>query len=118
MNNKFNLLLLFGIAIILLSSFTDNNAVSISKLKKTENNLSEKSVYERYRVTAKTRNTYGTNYWVDLIIEGSVASWGNRIIKVFYDDGYGLKSISHSKDFTYENTYYVRIDGRTYYFTF
>jgi hypothetical protein len=73
---------------------------------------------DKYRVTAETRNLYGKNYWVDLVVEGSIIYGTRTIYGVYYDDGFGLKRISHSKDYEYENTYYVYIESTKYYFKF
>lgn len=78
----------------------------------------ESTTFEKYRVTARTRNSYGDNYWVDLIVEGNVSHYGNSIYRVYYDDGYGLKMTNYSIDYGYEDSYYVIIDYKTYYFRF
>ena len=94
------------------------NANNCLPLEPSTLSLEEKVTYEKYRVTARTRNSYGENYWVDLVVEGSVSSLGSSIYSVYYDDGYGLKSVSYMTDFTYDNTYYVYINGKQFYFKF
>jgi hypothetical protein len=101
---------------IFLSSYnsvsTDNRNINIVKETKIV------KTGEKYRVTAKTRNKYGQNYWVDLIVDGNVTSYSSSIYAVYYDDGYGLKQVTYYSDYEYKNSYYVFIDGNSYYFTF
>lgn len=78
----------------------------------------EVNLGDKYRVTAQTRNAYGDNYWIDLIVEGSTLYGTSSIYGVYYNDGYGLKQITYYIDYEYENSYYVYIDTRQYYFTF
>ena len=101
-------------------SFDSNNVRANNCLpnETVDPNINECTSYEKYRVTAKTRNSYGENYWIDLVVEGSVSSLGSSIYGVYYDDGYGLKSVSYMTDFTYDNTYYVYINGKQFYFKF
>jgi hypothetical protein len=78
----------------------------------------EGTIREKYRVTATTKNSYGKNEWIDLIIEADVTSYSKYIYDVYYDDGYGLKRLSKYVDYNYENTYYVLINSKQFYFTF
>ena len=105
--------LILGILLLLFGSY----AISSNVIFKTTFN-NEISSGDKYRVTAQTRNPYGQNYWIDLIVEGYVGPSGNSITAVYYNDGYGLKSVSYGIDYEYENSYYVMIDYKTYYFTF
>jgi len=73
---------------------------------------------DKFRVTAETRKQYGKNYWIDLTIDGTNQFGISSIYGVYYNDGYGIKKVSHQKDYNYENTYYVTIDYEKYYFTF
>ena len=68
----------------------------------------------KYRVTAQTENSYGQNYWVDLILE---VDNSNYIYGVYYNDGTGLKELSYSKVYGYDNKYQVYINYEYYYFT-
>ena len=101
-------------------SFDSNNVCANNCLpnETVDLNNNECTSYEKYRVTARTRNSYGENYWVDLVVEGSVSSLGSSIYNVYYNNGYGLKSITYMRDLTYNNTYYVYLDGDKYYFEF
>ena len=99
----------------LLLSFTYVEAVTPKSNKKEKTEIKSQG---RYRVTAQTRHKYRKNHWVDLIVKGNVASYGNSIYNVSYDDGYGVKRLSHYTDYEYENSYYVFIDSEQYYFTF
>jgi hypothetical protein len=94
------------------------NANNCLPLENVTLSLEEKVAYEKYRVTARTRNSYGENYWVDLVVEGQVSSLGNTIYRVYYNDGYGLKSLTYMMEYGYDNTYYVYLDGNNYYFEF
>ena len=88
-------------------------------VKHDSTNISEPKVSgEKYRVTAETRNLYGKNYWVDLIVEGYISYGIKSIYGVYYDDGFGLKKVSYYTDYEYENTYYVYIESTKYYFKF
>ena len=74
---------------------------------------------DNYRVTAQTQNQTLDNYWVDLVVEADRSYYGTTIYGVYYDDGYGLKSLTkHVAPGYAEGTYYVWIDGDRYYFTF
>ena len=75
----------------------------------------ETKAQSKYRVTAQTENSYGQNYWVDLIID---VDYHDYISSVYYNDGTGLKRVTSSKVYGYENKYQVTIDWKTYYFTF
>lgn len=108
---------------ILLISIFCIQFLTISKanapIKHYSTNISEPKVSgEKYRVTAETRNLYGKNYWVDIIVEGYIGYGISTIYGVYYDDGFGLKKISYSKDYEYENTYYIYIESTKYYFKF
>ena len=78
----------------------------------------ETKAQSKYRVTAQTEMSYGQNYWVDLIVEANSSSYSNYIRGVYYNDGTGLRYVSHSKVYGYENKYQVTIDWKTYYFNF
>ena len=100
---------------ILLSTFSEQ-----SNHLNTQNQKIDNAIFsnDRYRVTAETRNPYGKNYWVDLIVEAYVSSGYSSISSVKYDDGNGLKTLSYSKEYGYDNTYSVYIDYQKYYFKF
>lgn len=113
---KIILSLLSGILMISLGSFTKSPKI---KFESNKANFELLQVNEKYRVTAQTRNAYGTNYWIDIIVEGYIKDWGKKINSVYYDDGYGLKKVSYYKDYEYEDSYYIIIDYTTkYYFKF
>lgn len=92
------------------------------KTNETENTSSEVKIplFEKYRVTARTENTYGQNYYIDLYIEGnrSTANTSSYIYKTLYDDGTGMKSVYAHPVIGYDNKYYVRINSQEYYFNF
>ncbi len=78
----------------------------------------ETKAQSKYRVTAQTEKSYGQNYWVDVIVEASSSAYGNYIYRVYYNDGTGLKELSYSKVYGYENKYLVYVNYEAYYFTF
>jgi hypothetical protein len=113
---KSKLTLLAGI--VLCSSMQFSFQSSSSKINRLFEFKSVKSEADQFRVTAETKNPYGKNYWVDLIIEGT-NQYGTKVIYgVYYNDGYGLKKLSYYQDYQYKGTYYVMINSQYYYFTF
>ena len=74
--------------------------------------------YSKYAVTGYTRNRYGTNYSISLMIEGSSNGYFSTITAVYYNDGYSWQKTYCSSVFNEENNYSVNIDFKTYYFTF
>jgi len=105
---------------ILFTAITLFGSMNFSFITPDKENIikSETSYGENYRITAKTRNTYGENYWIDLIVEATVFSGSKMIHGVFYNDDYGLKKLTYYRDYNYEESYYVVIDGNNYFFTF
>jgi len=114
---KTKIVFLLGIGLLASTLFVFGNNSKTIEQKVKSNSINVNSS-DRYRVTAQTRNIVGDNYWIDLIVEGSTLYGTNTIYGVYYNDGYGLKKISYSTDFEYENSYYVYINSRSYYFTF
>ena len=114
---KTRIVFLLGIGLVSSALLVFGNNSKTFETKRKPNGI-EVNSGDKYRVTAQTRNAYGQNYWIDLVDEGSTLYGSNSIYGVYYNDGYGLKQISYYVDYEYENSYWVSIDSRTYYFTF
>jgi hypothetical protein len=99
--------------LLLFFSFNETNCKIIEKPFFTN-----KFYSDYYRVTAKTRNYYGENYWVDLYVDAIVSNGYRSINNVYYKDEYGYKEVSWNFDYEYKNSYFVDIDSETYYFKF
>ena len=74
------LLMKFCMCIIVVIPITTMNATAITNYEET----TIFSTADKYRVTAQTNNEYGKNYWIDIVVEATVASYGTTIHGVFY----------------------------------
>lgn len=74
-------------------------------------------IQDWYATTGTTRNTYGTNYSINIRVKG-FAGYGGcvTISEVQVSNGYGWSTVSYYSVYGEDCSYYVSVDGKSYYF--
>ena len=116
---KYLSLLVLTLSFTLLSngSIESHNLLSDVSNETELKNYSGEALQDWYATTGTTRNTYGTNYSISIRVQG-YAGYGNcvSISKVQVSSGGGWSSTNYYSVYGEDCTYYVSVNGESYYF--
>lgn len=103
----------FVFVLFALLSFDNDFNYQVKNTNIEDNNLTQ----QWFATTGTTRNSYGTNYSINIRVKGS-QGYGNciNIYEVQVSNGYGWSRKSHYSVYGQECTYYINEGGQQYYF--
>lgn len=110
------------ITVFIMSAFafcSASNTNTYEEISSYEVSLVDFSAFQNwYASTAVTRNSIGTNYSVNIRVKGSQLFGGCvSISEVQVSNGGNWSSARYSRAIGEDCTYYVNVEGKSYYFT-